>query len=178
MNWRDLKILFRVLFKARVLSLINLTGLSLGISACLFITLFIDEELSYDTQHKNIDYIFRITTKFVSEGSIDHIALSSSPLASELNYNYEEVKEAVRFLESKNATLQYGNNVYKEKNVYKADPGVFTVFTHKFLRGNPAHALAGFWSRRSTWKKSDHKQIQLRGNRHHRRPPSKLRLEV
>lgn len=140
----NLKIYFRVLFKNKVLSLINLLGLALGISSCIFITLFVLDELGYDSQHQNLDRIFRVATKIVSESSVDDVPISSSPLAYALMQNYPEVEEAVRFSPNtlgEVSTIKQGNNLYKEKDVHKADANVFKVFSYKMISGNPQEAL-------------------------------------
>ena len=61
----------RFLSKDKALNAINILGLSLGISACLFIGLYVTEELSYDQYHNNIDRIFSITTKLTTDQSLD-----------------------------------------------------------------------------------------------------------
>ena len=140
---RNVVIYVRFLLKHKALSVINILGLSIGIATCLFIGLYVIDELSYDKYHKNIDRIFSVTTKLTTDESLDHIASASLPLAPELKHNYPEVEEAVRFKHLFNPTVGYQNNFFKEKDIYEADAELFTVFTYNFQQGNPATALEG-----------------------------------
>src|ERR1700704_6584280 len=111
MNAADLKMYLRIVFKNKVLSLINLFGLAVGIASCLFITLYVVDELSYDSHHQNRDRIFRVTAEIKTDGSIDYAAISSSPLAKELKQNYQEVEEAARFNRAGNSTVMYRDHL-------------------------------------------------------------------
>ncbi len=134
----------RLLFKNPTLSLINLSGLALGISSCIFISLFVSDELSYDSSHQNLDRIYRVTTKIVSEASVDHVNISSAPFVLDLKQNFPGVDQAVRFMSmTKESTVKQGDLLVREKNVFGADPTVFEVFTYPMLKGNPKLALAG-----------------------------------
>jgi putative ABC transport system permease protein len=143
MNGGNLRIYIRILFKNKVLSSINLFGLAVGIASCLFIMLYVVDELGYDSLHQNRDRIVRVTAEVKTDGSVDHIALSSSPLAKELKQNYPEVEEAARFNRAGNSTVMYRDHLYKEKDVYSADPEIFSIFSYRMLSGNPGQALVG-----------------------------------
>jgi len=52
---RNLLVYLRFLSKHKTLSVINILGLAIGFAACIFIGLYVNEELSYDQYHKNID---------------------------------------------------------------------------------------------------------------------------
>ena len=93
----SLKVYIRFLWKNKALTLINIGGLSIGIASCLFINLFVTDEVSYDLHERNIDRIYRIVTKIVSEGSVDRIAITASALADHIEQNYPEVDKVVRF---------------------------------------------------------------------------------
>lgn len=58
-----IKIAFRNLFRNKLYSLINLSGLVIGIAACLMIYLWVQDELSYDRFHQNAERIYRIERK-------------------------------------------------------------------------------------------------------------------
>lgn len=138
----NLKIYIRFLWKNKVLTLINIGGLSIGIASCLFITLFVTDELSFDLHEKKIDRIYRVVTKIVSEGSVDKIAITASALADHIEQNYPEVEKVVRFQVAGNdMTVKRGDTLYKEKRIVKADADVFDVFSYEIVKGNPSSAL-------------------------------------
>jgi putative ABC transport system permease protein len=111
----------RFLSKNKTLNAINILGFSIGIAACIFIGLYVSQELSYDGYHKDIDRIFSITTRLTTDQSLDHIAAAALPLAPELTQNYPEVEEAVRFKQLFNPTVGYQNAIFKEKDIFEAD---------------------------------------------------------
>ncbi|HEY2581064.1 MAG TPA: ABC transporter permease [Mucilaginibacter sp.] len=136
-----LKIAWRNLIRHKAFSLINIGGLSIGIAACLLISLYVNYELSYDGYNTKKDRIVRITNMMrTPESDNVTIALSPTLLATTLNHNYPEVQTAVRFAPDK-AIIKVNNQLFTEDNVYKADANVFDVFDYRFIGGNPSTAL-------------------------------------
>ncbi|HQU55695.1 MAG TPA: ABC transporter permease, partial [Saprospiraceae bacterium] len=68
MHLFQLKLFFRNLFKQRAFSLINLSGLALGITCSLLIFLWVADELGYDNFHENLDRLYVVTSKEVMDG--------------------------------------------------------------------------------------------------------------
>jgi putative ABC transport system permease protein len=137
-----LKIAWRNLIRHKGFSLINIGGLSIGIAACLLISLYVNYELSYDGYHIKKDRIVRITNMMrTPENDNVTIALSPTLLATTLNHNYPEIEAAVRF-EPDAAVIKVNNQLFKEDFVYKADANVFDVFSYRFAEGNPKTSLS------------------------------------
>ncbi|HEY4326841.1 MAG TPA: ABC transporter permease [Mucilaginibacter sp.] len=136
-----LKIAWRNLIRHKAFSLINIGGLSIGIAACLLISLYVNYELSFDGYNTQKDRIVRITNMMrTPESDNVTIALTPTLLATTLNHNYPEVETAVRFAPDK-AIIKVNNQLFTEDNVYKADANVFDVFDYRFIEGNPSTAL-------------------------------------
>ena len=137
-----LKIAWRNLVRHKSFSFINIGGLSIGIAACLLISLYVHYQLSYDAYHTKKDRIVRISNLMhTPENDNVNVALSPALLATALNHNYPEVEAAVRF-EPDAAVMKVNNQLFKEDNVYKADADIFKVFTYKFAEGTPDQALS------------------------------------
>jgi putative ABC transport system permease protein len=137
-----LKTLFRTLSRNKVLSAINLFGLALGMSTCLFIVLYVNDELSYDEHHENLDRIYRVNLIFDSEGGVDKVSITSSPLADHMRKTFPEVEKVVRVIRHDDETvIRVGEGIHKENVLVKADSDLFEVFTYKMLQGNPRTAL-------------------------------------
>jgi putative ABC transport system permease protein len=136
-----LKIAWRNLIRHKSFSFINIGGLSIGIAACMLISLYVHYQLSYDAYHTKKDRIVRITNLMhTPENDNVNMALSPALLASTLNHNYPGVEAVVRF-EPTAAVMKVNNKLFKEDNVYKTDVNIFSVFTYKFAEGSADQAL-------------------------------------
>lgn len=135
--------LFRTVLRNKLLTTINLFGLALGFSSCILITLFLSDELGYDRHHANLDRIYRLSTKFVSSGTVDNVSISASPLPEALKESFPEVEEAIR-INSKGGgvTIKRSDGMFQEDNIYSADPGIFRMFSYNFIEGNRKTALS------------------------------------
>src|ERR1700728_881556 len=91
------KLLRRGFLKNKSHFVLNLAGLTLGISCFLFSLLYFTYETSYDHYHVNKDRIARIVTTVVSGGSVMHTALSNGFLAPNLPKLYPRIETMVRF---------------------------------------------------------------------------------
>ena len=63
-----LKIAWRSLMKNKTFSFINIFGLSVGLTCCMLISIYLYHEVSYDKYHKNIDQLYQLATTFVGDG--------------------------------------------------------------------------------------------------------------
>ncbi len=136
------KIAWRNLVKNKTFSFINIFGLSVGLATCILLTLFIMDETSYDTHHKDADRIYRV----VMEALADQIATTSAPMAGGLKANYPEIEEATRMLKFPNIDkflLKYEQSdaQFYVHHGYYADSTFFKIFTYDFIYGNSETAL-------------------------------------
>src|SRR5688572_7886961 len=93
-----LKIAWRNLSKNKVFSFVNIFGLSVGLTCCMLITLYICHETGYDRYHKNGDRIFRLGTVFIDQGNEERGANSSAPLGRMLQQEFPEIESSARIL--------------------------------------------------------------------------------
>ncbi|MEQ8362123.1 MAG: ABC transporter permease [Cyclobacteriaceae bacterium] len=138
-----LLIAFRNLRKHTFYSSINIAGLAIGVSACLLITLFIIDELSYDQYNEKADRIYRINNEIKFGGNHMQLATSSAPTAHTLIQDYPEVEATVRFRSYGSYLVKAENSTenIKENNVIWTDSTFFKIFSVKVLEGNPTTAL-------------------------------------
>ena len=124
-------------------SLLNILGLTIGITFGLLLIFYIKDELSYDHYNEKLDRIYRITA-YVKEPEKDTMkwATTQNPLGPTLKRTYPEVEEAVRLVGSGTTMFQLDNVKQYIERVYFADSNVFRVFTYPFLEGDPRTALA------------------------------------
>lgn len=135
------KIALRNLTKHRFYSLVNIAGLATGVASCLIISLFILNELSYDTQHVNRDRIYRVNFR-IKFGNLDYdMAVTPPALATAVLQDYPEVEAVARIRTQGSYLVKKDKENFKEKDIAFADSSFFKVFTIPFLHGNPAKAL-------------------------------------
>ncbi|MCH8128209.1 ABC transporter permease [candidate division KSB1 bacterium] len=137
-----LRISFRNVFKQKVYSFINISGLTVGITCCLLIYFYVGFELSYDGFHKKADRIYRLVVDIFppNDGLVDHYATSGPGVAPVLESDYPEVEKAVRIRSIPDVLLKWGENQFYE-TFHFADSTFFDVFSFPLLLGDPVKAL-------------------------------------
>lgn len=143
MIYHHLKIAFRNIFKYKVFNLINILGLSIGMMACLFIGLWVLDEMSYDRFHQYADRIYRIAWH-----SDNPQTRTPHPMTYQLVADFQEVENAVSItpvwgegLTRPMRTVKQGAIQYEEKGIYAADTTFFQVFSFPLIKGDPGKAL-------------------------------------
>jgi putative ABC transport system permease protein len=132
---------WRNLVKDKLISFINISGLTLGISVCLLISLFIYDELSYDTFGNNYEQVYRLESTFKSETKTTNWAATPFPMKRFLERTCPEVESAARLYNEKLTTILADNKKFGEEYCYWADPSVFTVLGLDLLQGQESEAL-------------------------------------
>ena len=134
-----LKIAWRNLMKNKVFSFINITGLTIGITVCLMIFLFIMNEFSVDGFQKNGQSIYRVMRGY--DKSKPPVSYLSGPYQPALLNDFPgQIKKAVR-IEVDHGLISFGNKSFNEKKVYSTDDNFFTFFSFPLLIGNPETVL-------------------------------------
>jgi len=131
-----LKIAFRNLKKQKTTTLINITGLTIGISFSILLLSYVQDELTFDRFHTQADKIHMITTEF--QGSFS--AVSHHFLADKLTTDYPEVQQAVRWTIT-GITLKQDGNIFTQQAGF-TDPGFFMMFTFPLKTGAGKQILA------------------------------------
>jgi putative ABC transport system permease protein len=123
-------------------SVLNLLGLTIGITFSIFLIFYVRDELSFDRYNQKADRIYRIDG-FIEEAGKPpfKVAYSQTPLAPTLRRDYPEVEEAMRFMPAGKNMYKHGDLHLYEDKVYFADSNVFRVFTFPFIQGDPRTAL-------------------------------------
>jgi len=134
-------IAIRNLLKQRAYTLINITGMAIGIACSIFIILFVNHELSYDQFHSKGDQIFRIGVSGKFSGNEFDQAVTAQPMAQALISDYPEVKNVVRLREYGDWLVTYGENKFHEENMLFADSTFFEILDFKLLKGDPLTVL-------------------------------------
>ena len=119
-------------------TLLNVVGLGVGIACCLFLLLYVHDELSYDRYHDHAEQVFRISAE--REGDSE-IALTPSLVAPLLAAELPGVEASTRLTKGK-GIVRAGDHTFDEDAFFFADASFFRVLSHPFLRGDARTALA------------------------------------
>lgn len=139
-----LKITFRNLKRRRAYAIINIVGLAVGTAACLVIGKYVEFESSYETFNVNAKNIYRVVSSFYTDGPKDEF--NGYDLGPAIQRNFPEVKAFTR-LHGNESIISYtspsGKQVrFNEPRINVVDSNFFSIFTFKFIYGNPTGALA------------------------------------
>jgi putative ABC transport system permease protein len=135
------KTAWRNLIKSKVFSFINILGLTIGITVCMMIFLFIMNEFGFDNFHKDGDRIYRVMRGFENEGKSTSVAYVSGPYAPALLNDFKgQVENVVRINQNDNL-IAIGNQSFHEKKVIDADSNFFRFFSFPLIKGNAQTVL-------------------------------------
>lgn len=135
----------RALSKDKSFTLINISGLAVGFSCCIFIALWASRELSYDSHHQKASHVVRLVYDEFYNGENNPWAYSWSSWGPGIKENYPQVKEYVRIAGNPNHPaylVEANDRVYREAHFFHADESIFDVFDFEFVEGSPSTALA------------------------------------
>lgn len=129
----------------KLYSMINILGLSVGIACCLLLSLYVQDELSFDAHFSDSDRIYRLTTVIKNESGIEHrLAATSQILAQGLKETVPEIEVASRTFKPfwvDQIMLRKGEESIYESFGYVADSTLFDIFDYQFIEGTPKGAL-------------------------------------
>lgn len=137
------KIALRNLWKNKTYSFINILGLTLGLVCFLLIALYVFDELTYDSFHKNASGIYRVVeTKVSQEGKESKVAAVAYKISEQAPISIPEVKLAARFSAFGRANVSGSDstNVFYE-TFYLANQDFLNVFDFRLQEGDRNTAL-------------------------------------
>lgn len=141
--WKNYwKIAFRNIRKNKISSVINITGLAIGMAVCLLILQYVSFELSYDQFHTNNKHIYRIVNDRYQNGKrTQHSTQTYSAIGKALKDDYPgEIADYVRVEPLVSRILLYDDKKTEESGL-AVDNSFLTVFSYPLLTGDPLTAL-------------------------------------
>jgi putative ABC transport system permease protein len=136
-----IRIAIRNLAKQKLLTFINVAGLSLGLACFSLILLYAVNAFSYDRFQKNAARIYRVNEVYTrDDGSENGEFADHMPLGPALEKEFPDVQHAVRMSDNRETVMKVDDQVTRIPLSF-ADPAFFSVFTFPLLAGNPGTAL-------------------------------------
>ena len=136
-----IKTTIRNLVKNKFYSLINITGLAVGLATCLLIWLYVTDELGYDRYNEHADRIYRVNSEIKFGGNYIDLAVQAPALGAAMLHELPQVEQYTRLQWHGSIHVRKGNDNLEEDRVAYADSTLFAVFTIPMIEGNPATAL-------------------------------------
>ncbi|MHA4810990.1 ABC transporter permease [Flavitalea flava] len=141
----NLKIAWRILWKNKTFSFINIGGLAIGIASSLLLLSYTAFQLSFDNFHDKKENLYRVDlTHFQNSKLIFQSAENYAGLGPALNKEFPEVIGQARLYNmgyKNNCVFTYNNTFFREQKFLYADPSFLTLFTFPFIEGDPKTAL-------------------------------------
>lgn len=139
-----LRATLRSLYREKLYAVINILGLSIVITSCLILGLYLHNELTYDLHNKKYKKIYRVEQELIINSKGNASAFTSSSLGEMLTREYIEVEDYIWFLVMGGESLiRYEDNSIYWKNVTYVRDNVFDIFDHNIIFGDTQTAKAG-----------------------------------
>jgi len=137
-----IKTAWRNLVKNRAFSIINILGLTLGLTCSLLIILWVLDERSIDGFHELDDQLYVIFERQYHDGVIDTYYNTPALLAQELKIAFPEVEFATEMAWNELSTFEFNGKILKKEGNY-ASEDFFKMFSYPLLAGDVNSALNG-----------------------------------
>lgn len=132
-----LLITFRNFIRNKNYTLINVLGLSIGITSCIIIFLLISYELSFDKFNSKYDHIYRIVQQSASASGVDHGTAVPYPIPGAFRNDFTNVPLVTGTHYEEDVLMKIGTEKQRVNSVLFADSLFFEIFDFKVLSGNP-----------------------------------------
>ena len=122
-------------------SILNILGLTLGITSALLLIIYVADEVSYDRYHEKADRIYRVSSKITEPDDQFIWNVAQIPFGPQVVNDYPEVEASVRFINMPRALYKYEDKEFNEENFFYVDSTLFDIFTYKVIKGEIKSAL-------------------------------------
>jgi putative ABC transport system permease protein len=137
-----IKTAWRNLFRNKSFSVINISGLAIGMAATILILLWIQHELTFDQFHAKKDRISQVWNRDTFDGKLQCWSTTPKIMGPTLKKDFPEVEEISRVHKLDNMLFAIGDKRLKLSGSV-VDPGFLHIFSFPLIAGNPKTALDG-----------------------------------
>ncbi|NVO01649.1 MAG: ABC transporter permease [Bacteroidetes bacterium] len=131
------KVIIRNLIKHKLFSIINILGLTIGMTACLLILFYVNFEKSYDKFHKNNQQVYRLRYERTDQkGDAVKFASCCPPAGLRIRNQFPEVEKVARIFRA-TGTITNGEKKFIEEKMFFAESEFLQILRFKFVSGNP-----------------------------------------
>lgn len=142
MFWQNFKIAYRHFAKNKLYTAIKLAGLTVSLTACILILLYLHYEWSYDRMHEHADQIVKMNMEYHFGGETVQANVTGTRAGVAFKQDFPEVESFVRMI-SYPQVVKYEDKLFEESRFYFADSTFYKFFSFPLLQGNPEEVLSG-----------------------------------
>jgi putative ABC transport system permease protein len=140
-----IKIAWRNLLRQKLFSLINISGLAIGLAVCMLIMLYVTHEHSYDRFHQNADRIFKPNGQLKMGGTtmnIDYMSYAAGPIIKQNQPGVEGYMRTLGYFKPIVVSNPSSpDSKFTESKLLFADADFFNFFSFKLLSGQASNVL-------------------------------------
>lgn len=137
----NLIIAFRNLNKYRFYSLLNISGLAIGLATCIFISLFVLDELSYDKFHPDHERIYRVAADLRFGDNQFNFAVTPAPMAEAFQKDFPEIETAGKMRRYGTGLVEREGIYHKQREIYYATQQLLDIFQFPVVYGGLSEAI-------------------------------------
>ncbi len=117
--------------------IINISGLTLGLTVGILILLWVQDEYSYDGFHKNAPNIIKLENMVGTNASRQLWISTTAPIGVMAKQQIPGIKDVVRITENYfYALYKYNNKSFSDEKNFFTDASFFSVFDFPVIKGN------------------------------------------
>lgn len=140
------KIALRNAARHKQFTFLNIVGLSIGLTACLLIGLYVQDEYKFDKHYKDLDSIYRVNMPMIWGDWEEEFSSTGPNVAIAMREDLPEFEQVTRIHEPEADYLSYdkpdGTRIqFDERDFFVADTNFFKVFSFEFIKGDPSTAF-------------------------------------
>ena len=137
----NFKIAFRSFRNNQFFSLLNLSGLAVGMTACFLLLIYIQFETGYDQFHQDSDRIYQVNLTIKSGGDSGTTSNTPPPVGATLRDHLPEVESFTRHFMPGDKIVRREDRLFTESRIWAVDSNFLTFFTFPLLTGDAPTAL-------------------------------------
>lgn len=131
----NFRLILRNLFRIKGYTILNITGLAIGLACSIAVMVWVKNELSYDKHLPDSDRIYRLTFETNFNGNRIHFARCYETWIREMPKIFAQIEEMVRLEPYRRAAIKAGENKFYSERVFSTDSNFFKIFNTDLISG-------------------------------------------
>ena len=140
MEFSHIKQMFRIIFRNKTYSILNIAGLAIGITCAALILLWVEDEMTYNVFPKK-NQLYALIQHQNYDGKILSYITAPNPLAAVLNEEVPGIKNVTRYKTIQKSLFTLNDNKMLYESGAFSDSSIFSMFNIEFVKGNASVAF-------------------------------------